>query len=239
MEIKDDLQFAWRHYEQSLKGVIAYAIDDYGSIKLFNTCPIYGAHGQGRAQWKPSCQGEFVEVGKTDVGPDYSGSGSLIVRKGWEALAELQKQLHMEAAHPDRRAPIPHWKDIKAPEPVVAPITMSASLAMGDLGLSSSVSSDPVDAILANVKSEVQWATRKFASNKQMLAVLMEEVGELAQALLKHDYSQTNARGVYLEAVQVAAMAIQIARSGSAEFTYAFQPLFPELLHETRYLTKE
>lgn len=77
-----------------------------------------------------------------------------------------------------------------------------------------------MDIIINDIKEEYRFATNKFKGNKQKLAALMEEVGELSQALIDHDLGKKLAIDVYKEAVQVAATAIQIALKGSQEFTY-------------------
>ena len=58
----------------------------------------------------------------------------------------------------------------------------------------------------------------------------MEEVGELAQALMEHDRSQgTSVQEVMREAVQCAAMSIRIAVEGDENFMYEF-PILEEKL---------
>lgn len=63
-----------------------------------------------------------------------------------------------------------------------------------------------------DLKSEIDRAVTKFPSNKHLLAALMEEVGELAKALLEGDEEY------YLEAIQVACVAIRIATEGDPSF---------------------
>jgi hypothetical protein len=111
MDIKDDTQFAWKHYDALLPGAIAFAVDDYGSVKVFTTCPIYGSHGGGKGRWRPSCMGESVEVTKSSPTLNDEGGGSLVVRKGWEEIAHAQKIAHMEAEA--QRMPIPHHSTVK------------------------------------------------------------------------------------------------------------------------------
>lgn len=73
---------------------------------------------------------------------------------------------------------------------------------------------DPVINFCSMVVSEVNFARRKFPKPNPNLAALMEEVGELARALLeRRDMAQ-----VYGEAVQVAAMACRCALEGDPQF---------------------
>ena len=67
---------------------------------------------------------------------------------------------------------------------------------------------------LNNIVREVADAREKFPSNRHMLAALMEEVGELAQALLDDQGSKR----VYAEAKQVACVAIRIMEEGDTDF---------------------
>jgi NTP pyrophosphatase (non-canonical NTP hydrolase) len=71
------------------------------------------------------------------------------------------------------------------------------------------------------VEAELSSARGKFPMNEMQLAALVEEVGELAQALIDHSRGKTTAEHVYAEAVQVAAMAQRIAEEGSGEFPYS------------------
>jgi hypothetical protein len=69
-----------------------------------------------------------------------------------------------------------------------------------------------------NIVKEVHGAIGKFPRNEHMTAALVEEVGELSNALLEHHRGNQPAQNVYTEAVQVAAMAIRLALESSAEF---------------------
>lgn len=83
---------------------------------------------------------------------------------------------------------------------------------------------------LGHVDDEVEKARNKFPSNQFLLPALMEEVGELAQALMEfaklHDpkkvwptHKVIPTKGdIYKEAVQVAAMAARIATEGDPHF---------------------
>ncbi len=80
------------------------------------------------------------------------------------------------------------------------------------------------------VADEVTRARQKFPNNKHMLAALVEEVGEVANALLERDYCEgepTNAsehlthdRHVWKECVQAAAMCVRVATEGDPSFQY-------------------
>lgn len=72
------------------------------------------------------------------------------------------------------------------------------------------------------IDAELEFARFKFPSTKYLLAALVEEVGELAQALIDHSRGKTTAEHIYEEAIQVAAMAIRLAEEGSEEFPYKY-----------------
>lgn len=65
---------------------------------------------------------------------------------------------------------------------------------------------------------EATGAQAVFPGNKQMLAAAIEEMGEVAKALLDHDRGKAKPEDVYAEAIQLAAMALRIAIEGSEEF---------------------
>lgn len=67
---------------------------------------------------------------------------------------------------------------------------------------------------VALVLSEVEFARRKFPSNKVLFAALVEEVGEVAKAL----QDETRER-VMSELVQVAAMALRLAVEGDPAYS--------------------
>ena len=67
---------------------------------------------------------------------------------------------------------------------------------------------------LDRVAEEILRARRKFPSREKRLAALVEEVGELAAAMLQR---QGFAR-VRAEAIQVACCAVRIAEEGDADF---------------------
>jgi len=64
---------------------------------------------------------------------------------------------------------------------------------------------------LCEVNKEIDRAVSKFPDSELSTIALMEEVGELAKALLQEDW-----QSVYKEAVQVATMAARVAIEGDA-----------------------
>jgi hypothetical protein len=83
------------------------------------------------------------------------------------------------------------------------------------------LASPPVDeaepstsAFLCEVEAELARARFKFPSPFGCLAALTEEVGEVAQAVLKHAAGKGGKQHIYEEAVQVAAMAARVATEG-------------------------
>lgn len=64
-------------------------------------------------------------------------------------------------------------------------------------------------------------ATTKFPGNNFQFAALIEEVGELAQALMEQTISgKFTSEQIYKEAIQVATMAMRVAIEGSKEYKY-------------------
>lgn len=72
------------------------------------------------------------------------------------------------------------------------------------------------------ISAELKFARAKFPGSNLNFPALVEEVGELAQALLDHRYGKKTSAEVYAEAIQVAVMAIRVAEEGSSEFPYKF-----------------
>lgn len=68
--------------------------------------------------------------------------------------------------------------------------------------------------LLNDIAAEVARARTKFPLPNRNLLALLEEVGELAEALM----TNCSAAELRAEAVQVAAMAVRIAEEGSTEF---------------------
>ena len=84
---------------------------------------------------------------------------------------------------------------------------------------------------LKRLLQEVERARENFPENQAMMAALMEEVGELAQALIEHDRrgsEEIPESEILAEAVQVAAMALRVALEGDQSFSY--NPLYNSLL---------
>lgn len=64
------------------------------------------------------------------------------------------------------------------------------------------------------IHNEVARARAKFPNNAHLLAALVEEVGELAKALLEGG----NSVDAKAEAIQVACVAVRIIEEGDADF---------------------
>lgn len=80
------------------------------------------------------------------------------------------------------------------------------------------------------IRDEVKAARGAFPKTTHMLAALVEEVGELSQAMMEHDRAQgTSVQEVLREAVQVACMAVRIAVEGDDNFLYEFPVVEDEL----------
>jgi len=76
------------------------------------------------------------------------------------------------------------------------------------------------DKFTADVKAEQARAAEKFPKPDRLLGALMEEVGELAQALLKIQECGESPQRVYDEAVQVASTAFRLAALGEPDYKY-------------------
>ena len=72
----------------------------------------------------------------------------------------------------------------------------------------------PDDLTLDAIRAEVFKARTKFPGNKHLLAALVEEVGELAQAMLQ-DLPRDE---IEKEAIQVACVAVRIIEEGDSAF---------------------
>lgn len=78
---------------------------------------------------------------------------------------------------------------------------------------------DPSDRnFLRDVEHELRRARGKFPGSNLVLAALTEEVGELAQAMLKRRAGKMTDQDVWNEAVQVATMALRCAVEGDPSF---------------------
>lgn len=80
--------------------------------------------------------------------------------------------------------------------------------------------SGELEYFLQAVRAEWWRAHEKFPENKHVNAALVEEVGEVSNALLENAYGNKQDWHVYAEAVQVATMAARIAIDGDASFPY-------------------
>lgn len=70
--------------------------------------------------------------------------------------------------------------------------------------------------VALEVLNEINRARAKFPTNEHLMIALVEEVGELAQALLQ----QKPDREIYAEAIQVACVAMRIAEEGDSDTHY-------------------
>lgn len=88
----------------------------------------------------------------------------------------------------------------------------------------------PDGLVFTMIRDELVAARKAFPENTHKLAALMEEVGELAQAIMQHDRKLgTSAIEVLREAIQVACMAVRIAVEGDDNFLYEFPIIEDEL----------
>ena len=67
---------------------------------------------------------------------------------------------------------------------------------------------------------EKKRAEQKFPQCERLLGALVEEVGELAEALLKIKESGGSPQRVYDEAIQVASTAYRLATQGEPDYGY-------------------
>lgn len=71
--------------------------------------------------------------------------------------------------------------------------------------------------------AEIHFARAVFPQPKHTLAALVEEVGELAQALLDNERGKKTKADVFAEAIQVMNMAYRVAMDGDESFpSYKF-----------------
>ena len=88
----------------------------------------------------------------------------------------------------------------------------------------------PDGLVFIMIRDELKAAREAFPGQTHMLCAMVEEVGELAKALMEHDRQQgTSVQEVLREAVQVAAMAIRVAVEGDDNFLYEFPVVEDEL----------
>lgn len=74
---------------------------------------------------------------------------------------------------------------------------------------------------LNDLADELGRARRKFPACDHTYAALLEELGELAQALIEHKTARAPARNVRAEALQVACVAVRIGTEGDASYCLA------------------
>lgn len=77
---------------------------------------------------------------------------------------------------------------------------------------------------LQDVLEEVRSARKRFPSPRMSMAALTEEVGELAQAMLKVAAGKWPKERIREEAIQVAGMALRVAVEGDPSFTDYYEP---------------
>jgi len=88
----------------------------------------------------------------------------------------------------------------------------------------------PDGLVFTMIRDELAAARKAFPGSTHMLCALVEEVGELAQAMMQHDRKEgTSAIEILREAVQVAAMAMRVAIEGDENFLYDFPIVEDEL----------
>jgi len=69
-----------------------------------------------------------------------------------------------------------------------------------------------------DLDAELARARAKFPAAEHSYAALLEDLGELANALLEHKYGHAPARNVRAEALQVACMAMRVGSEGDASY---------------------
>ncbi len=88
----------------------------------------------------------------------------------------------------------------------------------------------PDGLVFMMIRDELKAAREAFPENTHKLAALVEEVGELAQAMIQHDrHLGTSVQEVLREAIQVAAMGVRVAVEGDDNFLYEFPIVEDEL----------
>lgn len=81
-----------------------------------------------------------------------------------------------------------------------------------------------LNTIYDEVTSELFAARQKFPSSNCCVAALMEEVGELTQAVLKVAAGKWPAERIREEGIQVMAMALRIMTEGDPSITNYVEP---------------
>jgi len=81
---------------------------------------------------------------------------------------------------------------------------------------------------IRHLETETEKTRVAIPVNENMMVALMEEVGELAKALLQCEYENGDMQSVYGAAVQVASVALRIATEGDDSLdTYNPPPHHP------------
>lgn len=78
------------------------------------------------------------------------------------------------------------------------------------------------EVFLHELREELSRAREKFPSANLSFVALVEEVGELGQALLKHRAGNGTKQAIYGEAIQVAAMAMRVALEPDQSFNVSY-----------------
>lgn len=87
----------------------------------------------------------------------------------------------------------------------------------------------PEGRVLRAVRDEIDRARELFPQMSEGMVALMEEVGELANALIEHQKGNKPSKAILEEAIQVAAVAIRIAIEGDERYPhYDSTPFFVE-----------
>ncbi len=77
---------------------------------------------------------------------------------------------------------------------------------------------------LHEVNTELAHARAKFATGPHTWAALMEELGELSQALIDFDFGKQGRLEVRREAIQTACMAVRVCTEGDPDFALVRGP---------------
>lgn len=93
----------------------------------------------------------------------------------------------------------------------------------------------PTNKSLSLVSKEIERARRKFPNPAGLMVALMEEVGELAQAMLQHGSESERAKD---EAIQVACVAIRILEEGDPMYRIPLEDTQPGIKVTLRAITE-
>ena len=87
---------------------------------------------------------------------------------------------------------------------------------MGEIGNDKQVCKDFT--FINQLGDELILARKNFPGTKHLIMALVEEVGELSQAMLHYKYENGSYENIYKEAVQVACVAMRIATEDDEDF---------------------